>query len=101
MKHHGSEPDTIATLRIAAEGMGGVPGEQINFTGAQGREPFRCRQRSVLNLVRITEEGGGHGPTDVDIEPGVRPLCTEKAEAWNLAAHTTEQLTPLLHKIQP
>ena len=81
--------------------MGGVAGQQINLAGAQCSESLWRRQRSVLNLVGIAEEGGSHGATDVDIKPGVGALRRKETEAGNLPAHTTEKLVPLFHQIQP
>ena len=100
MEDDRTEAEAIAPGGIAAEGPRGVPGQQINFTGAKCRKPLRSRERSILHPIGITEESRGHGPADIHIQSRVSPLRTEKTEAWDLAADATEQLPPLLHQLK-
>ena len=80
IKNDGCEGEPVAASRIAAQGVGGVAGEDVDLATSQRGKALAGREGNELHFLGIAQHHGCNGAADIGVNAGGSTLGTGGAE---------------------
>ena len=90
----------VAPLSIAGSGPGNGADEHINFAGLDGGAALGGGNEANLNLAGVAENGGGHGPAEVNVKADVVAVGVQGAIAGDVVAAGANYLVAGAHGVE-
>ena len=85
---------------VARQRDGRVARQDIDLARLQRGEALLGGRRHVFDLLRVAEEGGRHGPADVDVETDPLALAVGLGEARDAGVDAADQLSARLDRVE-